>query len=107
MWFCLSCRKKSQTRKSRCGYQGTASAIDFSLLGEMNPGVAEALAYAKRDDVDIAAMGFANGELDVRQYYNIMSKWMSDCIMGKIDAASAMKGAADELRSKGIIDWSR
>nr|CAC82564.1 putative periplasmatic sugar binding protein [Treponema maltophilum] len=81
-----------------------STKFDFSLLGEMNPGVAEALAYAKRDDVDIAAMGFANGELDARQYYNIMSKWMSDCIMGKIDAASAMKGAADELRSKGIID---
>jgi putative aldouronate transport system substrate-binding protein len=70
----------------------------------MNPGVRESVAIGKRADVVVAPMGYADGQLDARQYYDIMSKWMSDCIMGKVQAADAIKGAAAELRSKGIID---
>jgi len=70
----------------------------------MNPGVLESLSIGKRSDVSVATMGFANGELDARQYYDVMSKWMTECIMGKLDAATAMKGAANELRSRKIID---
>lgn len=81
-----------------------STQFDLSILGEMNPGVKEAIDYSKRPDVEVSPMGYANGELDARQYYDIMSKWMSDCIMGKLDAAAAMKGAADELRSKKLID---
>ncbi len=81
-----------------------STQFDMGMLGDMNPGVKEAIAISKRSDVEVAPMGYANGELDVRQYYNIMSKWMSDCVMGKLDAAAAMKGAKDELRSKKLID---
>lgn len=81
-----------------------STQFDLSILGDMNPGVKEAIAYGKRADVQVAPMGYADGELDARQYYDIMAKWMSDCIMGKLDAAAAMKGASDELRSKKLID---
>ncbi len=81
-----------------------SSQFDMSILGEMNPGVKEAVALSKSSEVEVAPMGYANGELDVRQYYNIMSKWMSDCVMGKLDAAAAVKGAKDELQSKNLID---
>jgi putative aldouronate transport system substrate-binding protein len=49
-------------------------------------------------------MGYANGELDARKYYDIMSKWMTDCIMGKTSADMAIQGAEKELRANGLID---
>ena len=81
-----------------------SSAFDMAQLGPMNPGFLESLAVGRRKDVSVAPMGFANGKLDARQYYDIMSKWMTDCIMGKLPAEAAIKGAADELRAKKIID---
>ncbi|GAB1481810.1 hypothetical protein MASR2M78_06250 [Treponema sp.] len=81
-----------------------SSKFDLSILGPMNPGVLESVSIGKRPDVNVAPMGFANGALDARQYYDVMSKWMTECIMGKTDAATAIQGAADELRSRKIID---
>lgn len=81
-----------------------STKFDLSILGPMNPGVLESVSIGKRPDVSVAPMGFANGELDARQFYDVMSKWMTECVMGKLDAAAAMKGAADELRSRKIID---
>lgn len=78
--------------------------FDSGILGPMPYGVLESVAIGKRTDVAVAPMGYANGALDARAYYDVMSKWMTDCIMGKKPAAEAMKGAADELRSKKIID---
>ena len=78
--------------------------FDMALLGEMNPGAAESLAVGQRPDVLVAPMGYANGELDTRQYYDIMSKWMSSVIMGRISPASGLDEARKELRSKGFID---
>jgi putative aldouronate transport system substrate-binding protein len=78
--------------------------FDLGVLGPMNPGVLESVAIGKRPDVSVATMGFANGALDARQYYDVMSKWMTECVMGRLDAATAMKNAADELRLKKIID---
>jgi putative aldouronate transport system substrate-binding protein len=81
-----------------------STQFDLAILGDMNPGVAESYAIGKQSDVEVEPMGFANGQLDSRQYYDIMSKWMTDCIMGRLDAAAAINGAAAELRGKGIID---
>lgn len=81
-----------------------STKFDLSILGPMNPGVLESVAIGRRPDVSVAPMGFANGELDARQFYDVMSKWMTECIMGKLDATAAMKGAADELRGRKIID---
>jgi len=78
--------------------------FDLGILGPMNPGVLESVALGKRPDVSVAPKGYANGSLDARAYYDILSKWMTECIMGKRSAAEAMKGAADEMRSKKIID---
>jgi putative aldouronate transport system substrate-binding protein len=78
--------------------------FDLSVLGEMNPGVLESVAIGKRADVEVAPMGYANGELDARKYYDIMSKWMTECVMGKITAEAAMKGAENELRTNKLID---
>lgn len=74
------------------------------MLGEMNPGVSEVLAIGKRSDVTIEPQGFADGDLDARQFYDIVGKGLTDCIMGRQDAASAIRSVADELRSKGIIN---
>lgn len=81
-----------------------SSKFNLGKLGTMNPGVLESVAIGKRADVEVEPMGYANGELDTSKYYAIMSKWMSDCIMGKIDATTAIKGAEKELRSNKIID---
>jgi putative aldouronate transport system substrate-binding protein len=70
----------------------------------MNPGVLESVAVGQRADVSVAPMGYANGELDTRKYYDIMSKWMTDCIMGKTSADMAIQGAEKELRANGLID---
>lgn len=78
--------------------------FDMGQLGPMNPGFLESLAVGRRADVSVATMGFADGKLDARQYYDILSKWMTDCFMGKLGADAAIKGAADELRAKKIID---
>jgi putative aldouronate transport system substrate-binding protein len=78
--------------------------FDLKILGKMNPGVLESVAIGRRDDVEVAPMGFANGQLDARKYYDIMSKWMTECVMGKLSADAAMKGAENELRTNGIID---
>jgi putative aldouronate transport system substrate-binding protein len=81
-----------------------STKFDLSLLGEMNPGVLESVAVGQRADVSVAPMGYANGELDARKYYDIMSKWMTDCIMGKTSADMAIQGAEKELRANGLID---
>ncbi|MDR2095965.1 MAG: extracellular solute-binding protein [Treponema sp.] len=81
-----------------------STQFDLAVLGALNPGTAESYAIGRRSDVAIETLGFANGELDTRQYYDIMAKWMTDCIMGRLDANTAIRGAADELRSKRIID---
>lgn len=81
-----------------------STKFDLSILGEMNPGVLESVAIGKRADVEVAPKGYANGELDARKYYDIMSKWMTDCIMGNISVDAAMKGAENELRANKIID---
>lgn len=81
-----------------------STKFDLSLLGEMNPGVLESVAVGQRADVSVAPMGYANGELDTRKYYDIMSKWMTDCIMGKTSADMAIQGAEKELRANGLID---
>jgi putative aldouronate transport system substrate-binding protein len=81
-----------------------STQFDLSLLGEMNPGVLESVAIGQRSDVEVAPMGYANGELDTRKYYDIMSKWMTDCIMGKISADAAINGAEKELRANKLID---
>ncbi|HRV24517.1 MAG TPA: extracellular solute-binding protein, partial [Sphaerochaeta sp.] len=78
--------------------------FDLKILGKMNPGVLESVAIGRRDDVEVAPMGFANGQLDARKFYDIMSKWMTECVMGKLSADAAMKGAENELRTNGIID---
>ncbi|NLE14684.1 MAG: extracellular solute-binding protein [Spirochaetales bacterium] len=78
--------------------------FDLSVLGEMNPGVLESVSIGKRADVEVAPMGYANGELDARKYYDIMSKWMTECVMGKTTAEAAMKGAENELRTNKLID---
>ncbi|WP_320121843.1 extracellular solute-binding protein [uncultured Sphaerochaeta sp.] len=81
-----------------------STQFDLSLLGEMNPGVLDSVAIGQRDDVEVAPMGYANGELDARKYYDIMSKWMTDCIMGKMSADAAITGAEKELRANKLID---
>ncbi len=78
--------------------------FDMSVLGAMNPGFLESLAVGRRPEVSVAPMGFANGTLDARQYYDVLSKWMTECILGGKDVAASMKAAADELRAKKIID---
>jgi putative aldouronate transport system substrate-binding protein len=79
---------------------------NFSLasLGPANPGFLEALAVGKRADVVVETMGYANGALDLSSYNTIMSKWMADAFMGKVDSATAMKNAENELRAKKMID---
>ena len=98
----------TETGKSHAKDHGAplpiSTAFDMGQLGPMNPGFLESLAVGKRADVSVAPMGFANGKLDARQYYDIMSKWMTDCFMGKLSADAAIKGAAGELRAKKIID---
>lgn len=81
-----------------------STQFDFTVLGAMNPGVMESYAVGKQNDAAIEPMGYNNGDLEVRQFFDIVSKWMTDCMMGRIDPASAIKSAADELRSKRIID---
>ncbi len=78
--------------------------FDMAILGPMNPGFLESVAVGKRSDVSVAPMGFANGTLDQRAYFDVVSKYMTDCILGGKDAAASMKAAADELRAKRIID---
>ena len=81
-----------------------SSRFDISILGGLNPGVEEAMAIAKRPDVNISILGFNSGALNTRTFYDIMSKWMSDCFMGRLGAEAAIQGAQDELRGKGMID---
>ena len=81
-----------------------STQFDLGVLGTMNPGVLESVAIGKRADVEVAPMGYADGELDARKYYDIMSKWMTDCIMGKMSADAAMRGAENELRINSLID---
>lgn len=78
--------------------------FDMAILGPANPGFLESVAIGKRADVSVAPMGFANGTLDQRAFFDVMSKWMTECILKGADAAACMKSAADELRSKKIID---
>jgi putative aldouronate transport system substrate-binding protein len=78
--------------------------FDMSLLGDMNPGFMESVAVGKRADVDVAPMGFANGTLDQRAFFDVLSKYMTKCILNGEEAAASMKAAADELRAKKIID---
>jgi hypothetical protein len=77
-----------------------STKFDLNTLGTMNPGVRESVAIGKRADVVVAPMGYADGQLDARQYYDIMSKWMSDCIM-QGQAADAIKGAAAGTAEQG------
>lgn len=81
-----------------------STQFDLKVLGEMNPGVLESVNIGRRADVEVAPMGYANGELDARRYYDIMSKWMTDCVMGKISARDAIRGAENELRANKLID---
>jgi len=81
-----------------------STKFDLSILGEMNPGVLESVNIGKRADVEVAPMGYANGEMDARKYYDIMSKWMTDSIMGNISVDAAIKGAENELRANKLID---
>jgi putative aldouronate transport system substrate-binding protein len=76
----------------------------MGILGAMNPGFLESVAVGKRAGVSVSPMGFANGTLDQRAYFDVMSKWMTECILKGADAASCIKSAADELRAKKIID---
>ncbi len=78
--------------------------FDMSILGPANPGFLESVALGKRTDVAVAPMGYANGALDARAYYDIMAKWMTECIMGRTAVDQAMKNAGDELRLKKLID---
>jgi len=81
-----------------------STKFDMAILGPMNPGFLESVAVGKRADVSVSPMGFANGTLDQRAYFDVMSKWMTECILNGKDAAACMKSAADELRAKKIID---
>jgi putative aldouronate transport system substrate-binding protein len=81
-----------------------STAFDFAQLEPLPPGTLDSIAVGKRADVVVSPMGFADGRLDARQYYDVISKWMTDCIMGKLSADAAIKGAADELRAKKITD---
>lgn len=81
-----------------------SKAFDMAILGPANPGFLESVAIGRRADVSVAPMGFANGTLDQRAYFDTMSKWMTECILKGADATSCMKSAADELRAKKIID---
>jgi len=80
-------------------------SFDFSQFGEMNPGVEDALAIIARDDVKVAPMLNANGTLDANTYYKIISKWMSDYMLGKTNLDTAINGAKKELMNNGIIDY--
>ncbi|MCL2479191.1 MAG: hypothetical protein FWF22_06800, partial [Treponema sp.] len=81
-----------------------STQFDFSILGQMNPGVLDSYAIGKRSDVAVETMGFNGGQLDTRQFYDVISKYMTDCMMGRTSAAAAIQGAAAELRTRGIID---
>ncbi|MDR0554264.1 MAG: extracellular solute-binding protein [Treponema sp.] len=81
-----------------------STQFDFAILGDLNPGVMESYAIGKRNDVAVEPMGYNNGDLDTRQFYDIVSKWMTDCMMGRLKAAEALNSAAEELRSRKIID---
>ena len=81
-----------------------STKFDLAQLGTMNPGVLESVSIGRRADVQVAPMGYANGELDTRKYYDIMSKWMTDCVMGNVSAAVAIQGAQNELRANKLID---
>jgi putative aldouronate transport system substrate-binding protein len=78
--------------------------FDLAVLGAANPGFLESVAIGKRADVSVAPMGFANGTLDERAYYDTVAKWMTECFIGGKDAAACMKSAAEELKAKKIID---
>jgi putative aldouronate transport system substrate-binding protein len=78
--------------------------FNLAILGPANPGFLEALAVGKRADVVVEIMGYARGMLDLTSYNTIMSKWMADAFMGKVDTATAMKNAENELRAKKMID---
>jgi putative aldouronate transport system substrate-binding protein len=81
-----------------------STKFDMAILGPANPGFLESVAIGKRADVSMAPMGFANGALDARQYYDVVAKWMTECFINGKDAAACMKSAADELRAKKFID---
>jgi putative aldouronate transport system substrate-binding protein len=78
--------------------------FDYSQLGKMNPGVEEALAITKQSNVQVKPMLNAKGTLDTNTYLKVMSKWMSDYMLGKISVDAAMSGAKLELQNDGIID---
>jgi putative aldouronate transport system substrate-binding protein len=78
--------------------------FDMGVLGAMNPGFLESVAVGRRSDVSVSPMGFANGTLDQRAYFDVMSKWMTECILKGAPAASCIKSAAEELKAKKIID---
>ncbi|MDR1637447.1 MAG: extracellular solute-binding protein [Treponema sp.] len=81
-----------------------SSRFDLGILGELNPGLTDAIAIGKRSDVAVEPMGYDNGKLEPRQYYDVVAKWLIDTIQGKTGAAQAINSAAAELRGKGIID---
>jgi len=78
--------------------------FDMAILGPANPGFLESVAVGKRPDVSVAPMGFANGTLDQRAFFDTVGKWMTECILKGAGAAACIKSAADELRAKKIID---
>jgi len=81
-----------------------SKSFNLASLGPANPGFLEALALAKRADVLVETMGYAGGALDLTAYNSIMSKWMADAFMGRVDSATAMKNAENELRAKKMVD---
>lgn len=80
-------------------------SFDYSQLGEMNPGVEDALEIINRDDVEVAPMLDANGTLDTTIYYQTISKWMTDYMFGKVDIDTALANAKKELINNGVIDY--
>jgi putative aldouronate transport system substrate-binding protein len=78
--------------------------FDMATLGPANPGFLESVALGKRADVSVAPMGFANGTLDQRAFFDTIAKWMTACWVEGKDAAACMKSAAEELRAKKVID---
>jgi len=81
-----------------------SKSFDLATLGPANPGFLESVAVGRRADVSVAPMGFANGTLDQRAFFDTVAKWMTACWVEGKDAAACMKSAAEELRAKKIID---
>jgi putative aldouronate transport system substrate-binding protein len=81
-----------------------STQFDLGILGELNPGVIESYNIGKRNDVDISLMETLGGALDTRQFHDVIAKWLTESMMGRTDPASALRSAAEELRTRKIID---